>query len=234
MIDVYAIVVYGNETSEAGFKKLLESSDRVDNEFDIRKYAAVTAETVKHTLEMFALEWNYPWEGEVLDFQSGLIKRSYPTKDPNKRIACAMSHYTLWHAVRNQDTPSIILEHDAEFTNKIDIDHLVQSPYAITGLNDPRGATRRSQMFYDAVKANGQDFQPVPVIDDAKIPQGLAGNSAYYITPNGAAKMIGLVAEFGLWPNDALMCRQLVGNSNIGVTGKFYTKVQGLTSTTTQ
>lgn len=233
MIDVYAIVVYGNETSEAGFKRLLESSDKVDNEFDIRKYAAVTKDTAKYTLEMFGVEWNYPWEGEVLDFGSGLVKKAYPTKDREKRIACAMSHYSLWHAVRNQNTPAIILEHDAEFINKIDIEELLESPYTITGLNDPRGATRRSQQFYNAVQANNQTFQPVPVIDDLKIPQGLAGNSAYFITPIGARQLIELVDMYGLWPNDAIMCRQLLGKHAIGVTRKFYTKVQGLPSTTT-
>lgn len=233
MIEVYSIVVYGNEISETGFKKLVESSEAVGNDFDIRKYAAVTPSTVQHTLDMFNIKWNYPWDGEVVDFASGLVKRAYPTKDRNKRIACALSHYTLWHAIKNQSINAVILEHDAEFFHRLDVDNLIFTPYNITGLNNPLGATRRANQFYTAVLANGNEFQPVPVIDDVKIPQGLAGNSAYYITPTGAQLMINLVEQYGLWPNDALMCYQLLGKHRIGVTRKFYTKVQGLPSTTT-
>ena len=71
----------------------------------------------------------------------------------------------------------------------------------------------------------------VPWIDDQTIPQGLAGNSAYIITPAGAEQLIKLVKEYGLWPNDAIMCRQLV--RRLGVTKKFYTHIQNLRSTTT-
>jgi GR25 family glycosyltransferase involved in LPS biosynthesis len=69
------------------------------------------------------------------------------------------------------------------------------------------------------------------VIDEEHIPQGIAGNSAYIMKPSGAKKMLDLVAQFGLWPNDAIMCRQLV--PTLGVTKTFFTGVQGLPSTTT-
>jgi len=43
--------------------------------------------------------------------------------------------------------------------------------------------------------------------------------------------MLELVDEHGLWPNDAIMCRQLV--PNLMVTRKFFTSIQNLRSTTT-
>ena len=43
--------------------------------------------------------------------------------------------------------------------------------------------------------------------------------------------MIELVKEHGAWPNDALMCKQLI--KSLGVTRTFYTKIQGIRSTTT-
>ena len=70
-----------------------------------------------------------------------------------------------------------------------------------------------------------------PTIDDFNVPQGLAGNSAYVIKPEGAKKMLALADEHGMWPNDALMCKQLI--PTLGVTRNFYTRVQGLRSTTT-
>ena len=69
-----------------------------------------------------------------------------------------------------------------------------------------------------------------PYIDSVNVPQGLAGNSAYVIKREGAEKMLELVKEHGLWPNDALMCKQLI--PRIGCTQKFYTRVQGVRSTT--
>ena len=71
----------------------------------------------------------------------------------------------------------------------------------------------------------------MPIIDEVHIPQGLAGNSAYVIKPEGAERMLDLSQRYGMWPNDALMCRQLV--PNLGVTRNFYTRIQGLRSTTT-
>ena len=86
---------------------------------------------------------------------------------------------------------------------------------------------------WDSILKNKQAFQLTPYVDeDMKVPQGLAGNSAYFIKPEGAEQMISLVYKYGMWPNDALMCRQLV--NGLGVTRKFYTKVQGLKSTTTR
>ena len=38
--------------------------------------------------------------------------------------------------------------------------------------------------------------------------------------------------QYGLWPNDALMCKQVI--PRLGVTTKYYTEVQGTPSTTTR
>jgi GR25 family glycosyltransferase involved in LPS biosynthesis len=92
-------------------------------------------------------------------------------------------------------------------------------------------ATRRAQKFFDIVKSNNAQLQPVPSIDEFNVPQGLAGNSAYIIKPAGAQNLLKAVKEYGAWPNDAIMCKQLI--PNMGVTRSFYTKVQGLPSTTT-
>ena len=100
----------------------------------------------------------------------------------------------------------------------------------IYGINNPIGATRKAREFKELVSKSNKEVTYVPWIDDMSVPQGLAGNSAYIITPEGAKKMLQLVDEFGLWPNDAIMCRQLV--PQLGVTTKFYTTVQGTPSTT--
>lgn len=226
---VVAIVVKGNEISELGYSKLVESSKVVGNDFDIVRWNAVVPDQVDWVMNGAGLRWNYPWEGEVIDFATGLKKTAYKTANPKARIACACSHYVLWHECMSKDETMLILEHDAYFVNKIDFDP-DETQAQIIGINNPLGATRRAKLFRDKILENPKKFQLVPPIDDVTVPQGLAGNSAYIIKPAGAKKLVDLVEQYGLWPNDAIMCRQLV--PKMGVTRKFYTNVQGLASTT--
>jgi hypothetical protein len=71
---------------------------------------------------------------------------------------------------------------------------------------------------------------PVPWVTDRIIPQGLPGNSAYVIKPWAAQQLIDAQHSIGWWPNDAIMCRQLF--DWLRVVKPYYTRVQGLASTT--
>lgn len=226
----YAIVIRDNQISQEGFKRLKKSSVDVGNDFSIHEFEAITPEYVDATLAEHGLKWNYPWEGQVIDFASGLKKSAYQTRNPKARIACALSHYLLWKKCSVLDEPLLILEHDACFVNKLDLDpEFIRAN--ILGINNPLGCTRRAQQYYDAIVGSALYETLVPWIDDQTVPQGLAGNSAYIIKPAGARHMLKLVKEYGLWPNDAIMCRQLV--PKLGVSTKFYTRCQNLRSTTT-
>lgn len=229
----YAIVIDGNEISERGYSILASSSFKVGNEFSLERFHAVTPTNVMQLLEEQEVKWNYPWEGEVIDFTTGLKKKSYPTHNRAKRVACSMSHYMLWKKCLETNENILILEHDAVFTHKVDFD-IDDTRYKILGINNPLMATRKAREFHDTIKNSSEMFMKAPYIDpDKMIPQGLAGNSAYIITPPAAEELIDAVKnpKIGLWPNDALMCNQLF--YFLGVTKKFYTKVQGLPSTTT-
>ena len=226
----YAIVIKNDEVSEKGYEKLTESHVQVDNEFSLKRFDAVTPKTVDNVLNYTGLKWNYPWQGEVIDFATGLTKKAYETKNQKARIACALSHYLLWEQCIMLDKPILILEHDSIFIKKIDFSP-DDTGYDIVGINNPIGCTRKSKVFHDKILEKSQFFQLAPYIDDdIKVPQGLAGNSAYMVKPEGAHDLIRLVVKHGLWPNDAIMCRQLI---DVAVTRKFYTRVQGLPSTTT-
>ena len=227
----YSIVIPNNQVSFDGYENLKKSSKTVGNKFRVEKFDAVTADIVNTVMAGNGLKWNYPWEGETIDFASGLTKRAYPTTYKERRIACFASHYLLWHKCKKLDEPILVLEHDAIFIHQLDYQFILDSKYDIIGINNPLMATRRAQKFYDAVKGHSQEIQPVPDIDEFNIPQGLAGNSAYIIKPAGAANVLAAVDQYGAWPNDAIMCKQLI--PNMGVTRRFYTKVQGLPSTTT-
>ena len=161
-----------------------------------------------------------------------MIKSAYTTADPRKRISCFVSHWYLWQKCVKLNEMILILEHDSRFIKKLPADStFARADFDIIGINDPSMATRKSKLYHDMILERVDFFQPVPRIDEFNIPQGLAGNSAYVIKPAGAKLMLELSQEYGMWPNDALMCYQLV--PKLGVTRNFYTRIQGLRSTTT-
>ena len=230
----YAIVVKDNDVSEKGFERLVKSSKDVGNKFKIKRFDAITPDNVKEQFAKTYLQWTWPWMGQEPCMKTGLTKSAYQTADPNKRIACFVSHYHLWLKIhQNYYKPMLILEHDAEFITPLDM-AILDTKYDIIGINDPLRATRKAQQYKSAiVSTDTADLAlPIPIIDSWQIPQGLAGNSAYIMKPKGAKKVIDKVREIGAWPNDALMCYQNI--SNMGVSSVFYTRVQGLVSLTTQ
>ena len=232
MMKSFVIVVEGNNISESGYRELKESYDKYGYEDELEIQYAIPPEKSENYAGGNGLVWNYPWEGEVTDLKTGLIKSAYTTADKRKRISCFLSHWYLWHKCKKLDEMIMIFEHDSRIIKKLPADSTFQkSKFDIIGINDPSMATRKSKLYHDIILKNSEFFQPVPRIDEFNIPQGLAGNSAYVIKPAGAIKMIDLAQEHGMWPNDALMCYQLI--ENIGVTRNFYTRVQGLRSTTT-
>lgn len=224
------IVVKDNKISEYGYDILVKSSKKVGNDFDILRCNAITPSNVDYFMGNAGLTWNYPWVGTYEDLATGLLKSAYNTVNQKARIACACSHYNLWSESAFNDITMLIMEHDAMFIKKLDF-NLEDTNANIIGINNPLGATRKANLFHKIVQETKSKFQLVPIIDDDKIPQGLAGNSAYIIKPDGAKKLLELVEEYGLWPNDAIMCRQLI--PKLAITKTYYTKVQGLESTTT-
>ena len=230
------ITMTDNEVSMKAFGKLQDSSYRVGNDFRPEIFEATIAKNAEDHLSKLLLEWNYPWEGVVTDLKTGLKKSAYPTQNRLNRIACAISHYRLWAVCVKTDKPMLIMEHDAIFIQRLRYNNLLEDKYYnIIGINNPIGNTRKSHEFHkilqQSVDRENTGIVPVPTIDNFDIPQGLAGNSAYIIKPKGARMCIKAASEHGLWPNDALMCKQLI--PHMGVTKAYYTNTQRVVSTTT-
>tara|TARA_A100001015_G_scaffold267539_1_gene317666 strand:+ start:52 stop:756 length:705 start_codon:yes stop_codon:yes gene_type:complete len=229
----YIIAIPDHLESQLAADKCIKSSQDLQNDFDIVKFEAITPNRVATMIKKENIKWNYPWEGQITDFSTGLIKSAYSTNNRNARIACALSHYHLWKSCASGTDNYLILEHDSIFTRQLDHHVINKTLKLIISINNPRFATRRAVDYLNKIKSSAPDKGGVvfaPTIDSPNIPQGLPGNSSYIIKPAGAKKMLQLVKEYGLWPNDALMCKQLI--PNIGCTQKFYTRVQGIRSTT--
>ena len=186
----YCITIYGNEISEIGYENVVASSKGVGNDFEIEKFPATHGQYSDIVLKGKDLKWTYPWEGQRQDIATGLTLTAYETRTKENRIGCFLSHYNCWEDCLAYEEPILVLEHDALFTKKLDYDYILESDYDIVGINDPRGCTRKSKVYYDKIKERKQKIQPIPRIDEFNIPQGLAGNSAYIIKPNGAQSMM--------------------------------------------
>jgi len=141
------------EVSKRAYIDLLQSSERVGNQFEIQAFSATYAEQVPAQMVQYNLRWNYPWEGSQVDLVTGLKKSAYPTKNRNNRIACAISHYRLWLKCYAEKTPILIMEHDAYFTHRLKgyYSILDDTRYDIVGINTPLGNTRRAQVFHQKV-----------------------------------------------------------------------------------
>lgn len=231
----FAIVMKDHYLSEVGYEKLWKSSKTVENEFQINRFDAVTPEAAVNLThnEKFNLVWSWPWDKENYDFYLEIKKIPYQTSNPYARVGCFLSHYNLWEMCVKDKENYLILEHDALFIRKFHEPKLNDGD--ILAINDPRGATRKAQLYHEKIQSSTtENFVPVPWIDnDMTIPQGLPGNSAYVITPSAADRAITLTKQFGMWPNDALLCKQLF-QSKLFVLKDYATRVQGLMSTTTQ
>lgn len=226
----FCITIRGHSISESGLKEVVASSAKHGNNFEIQRFDAIVPETVNSIMSETGLVWNYPWSGVITDTDTKLKKSAYGTRIKEKRIACSLSHFLLWEKCEKENAPYLILEHDAKFVTKLDYHKVLDSHYDIVGINDPHMATRKFDTFHSVITGSVNDIQDVPIIDALDVPQGLAGNSAYIIKPSAAKHLISLCYRYGLWPNDAIMCQQLV--PNMGVTKTYYTKTQQLGSTT--
>lgn len=193
-------------------------------------YDTQTARSIQYT-------WPIDSKDDGLDFKTGLYKKTYKAADWKRVMACSVSHMKLWKTCVDINEPIMILEHDAIFNACFKLRHLTDNGFKnhICGINDPIGATRKWKVFRTkALENNHKGMYTCPTVDelgDVPLPQGLAGNSAYVISPFCAKQLLDKVKEIGIWPNDAVMCKQLFPWLQIMV--PFYTTLQGIKSTTT-
>lgn len=226
----FAIVIRGHNTSESAFGALVSSSQGVQNDFSIERFDASTPDNAEAKLKEYNLRWNYPVKGSVLDPWTELRKSAYGERNPLRRVACSISHFELWKKCVELNEPIIVLEHDALFTTKLDPKPLIESEFGVISLNSPIQATFAFQTYDAIIQSRKEELQPVPMLASKEVPQGLPGNSAYFIKPFAAKHLIELCYKYGLWPNDAIMCQQLC--KFLGVSKTYYTRVQNTPSTT--
>lgn len=229
----HCITIQGNKTSQRGARNLLASHEKVGNQWTLKGFDAITPDSLDLVMRDLGMHWDYPLEESRRCPHTGLLLHAYKTADIRKRIACFASHAELWFQCATSLKPMMIFEDDAEFTRLLDPESLLSGPrrgWGVIGLNDPRGATRRSGVYHAACMNAGEGkIIEAPWVDNLEVPQGIAGNSAYYIEPWAARLLLQKAREVGARPNDSLMCRQYF--PWLGQSTTYYTRVQGRKST---
>lgn len=235
----YVISLEGQ--SEGMVEALQESVEKTSSQVELIPFRATTPESFsKDCHETFGKTVPWTWssapEEDGMDFSLNLWKKHYPAVDQMRVRACAMSHFRLWKQCAESDETIVVLEHDAIFVKKLDTKNFIHKKWGVLGLNSPIGNTRKGQRFHAQVESQGKGIHDIPKIDmegELPLPMGLAGNSAYIIKPHAATKLFEMVEEIGMWPNDAIMCRQLFPGL-LKVTYPYYTDTQDNISSTTK
>ncbi len=201
----FVITISGFKYSEDRALRCIQSAAKFG--IEVEPFPATGKEEAMEELQRLGLAWNWPARVPETCRESGLTKHPYHTRDVRARIGCALSHYRLWQMAQSE--PVMILEHDAIFQAPMPQQAEPLAFHALM-LNDPAGATPKGRWWSDTLRAKGPGIhRKTHVLVDGR-PDGLAGNSAYVITPEGSQRVLAAVQRCGLWPNDAILCRQLV------------------------
>lgn len=233
MISAHVIRLPNSPASVLGAEHCRATSIAVGNKFPIAFHDATTAEEADATMRDLGLRWIWPWEHEGAREHeaSGLMMHPYKTRVPAARIACFLSHFVLWNAAATSRCATLILEDDCEWIAPLPDPAalcILLQQFGAIGINDPRGATRRAEFYHQRTQAQASPERavvPAPWVDDVRIPQGLAGASAYLLAPWMAQKLCDWVEVFGCGPNDAILCKQLF--PTIGQLTTYCTRVTG-------
>jgi len=243
----FIITMMNNHQSVVGARRCIQSIKNTKSKLDPFILDATTPDNLLEHLSTFKMDlsdWTYPKSPSETktSIDDGLILTGYSAADYTKVVSCLVSHMRLWRMCLTLGEPIVILEHDAMFTREFDmnLDFAMQMQAAVIGLNDPIGATRKAKLYDSIIRTKMAEtnrphrtkLSEVPTVDDLTIPQGIAGNSAYLISPYNAAVVLNRIFKKGMWPNDALMCKQLFPTM-IQQAFPYFTKVQGTASTTT-
>ena len=206
----FVITIYGNKYSETRANECMISGAK--HGVEVLKWHAVNKEAAEEVMRTNGMEWTWADNNtkDMICTETGLKQFPYRANDLRAKIGCSMSHFLLWRHCVDLNEPLLILEHDAVFIH--DFPHDVEFN-GICQINDPNGATRKGGWWSQQMKQRGtigvHEKTWVTTEKERLIPDGLAGNSAYMIKPWAAQELMDKFRKIGVWPNDAMMCKQL-------------------------
>jgi len=204
----FVIALKNHEYSERKANRCIQTGADT-GKIEVHKFQGVDKTIAKQMMKDFGLKWTWANNNKspAICPITKLQQRPYYNANLDAKIGCSLSHYLLWSVCSQQEDPILILEHDAVFVREFpEFDFK-----GICQINDPNGGGKNGRRLSEIMtKRNRTGVQPkTPNTNNPKIPDGLAGNSAYVIKPHAANELIDRFHELGVWPNDATMCIQL-------------------------
>lgn len=236
--------------SESSKNRLVKSIEDTQSEIEPIIFRATGYKELKKDLKLIRyidaskLAYTYPLLNEIRDKNTDLYLMPFrPDEDTRFRMGCAISHMRAWDECIALDEPILVLEHDSIFSKKFKKEDILDNKNflgGICGLNSPIRGTREDKHYKIMLDELGDGIHTVPdilhpdgVVDGKEIPSGLAGNSAYLITPMAAKALLEKSKEIGLWPNDVLICKQLMGDW-VQTINPYFTEIQENYNSTTE
>lgn len=207
------VISHGSPYSTKKAEDCINSALKFNHDyiFCISVFKSPGIKTARNEMEKHNLKWTWANNNtqETICPLSGLVQRPYTGANIEAKIGCFMGHFLLWKECVSTNTQMLILEHDSIF-----ISPLPKNDYVLCQINNPAGATRLGCWWSDEIKNRGIHgiHSKTEIPSNKNVPDGLAGNSAYIISPKAAEQLLNLAYHYGVWPNDALMCRQLLPN----------------------
>lgn len=218
----FVITLSGNEYSRAVTERCLKSAADI-GKIEVEKFIAADSVTGPSWMSAYGLRWTWANNNTSPSVCPITGLKQHPYGKLPAKIGCSMSHYSLWLKCIELNETILVLEHDAVFIRPMPVFEFA----GICQINDPAGATPRGKEWSKAIRVTGVSKKTV-LFDDR--PDGLAGNSAYLIRPQAAADLVAAFHRLGVWPNDAIMCRQLF--PYLEQYSPFITRVEQTVSTT--
>lgn len=214
----FIITLKDNPYSETKAQECIRSSQKFSHcdPLEIEVFYGVDKTHSRHVMEKeYGLKWT--WAESNTRYTrcpiTHLLQHPYKGANLDSKIGCSLSHLKLWERCVELNEPILILEHDAIFIKRFPI--LDLHKLKLCQINDPDGSgTPKGNWWSSQMKdRNILGIQEKTWVRNERerldIPDGLAGNSAYVITPFAAKDLITTVKKVGIWPNDAIMCKQL-------------------------
>lgn len=212
-------IIEDSRESENNYNSLVNSALVTLNHFPIDKYLKSTVNTLRREYDEYAVDFNWPRNEDCSDIDLGFVKPKLE-QDYNDMQCRAMTHYKLWDYCVESDSTLLILEDSVRFTKRFKYDKSIK--HNIYSINHPKGCIENWEVYTNQLIKSSAIVSNIPTYKPSYNLLTTPNAVSYIIKPEAAIKLILNVDEYGLWPVEMMLNRQLV--DNIGCSKVFYTR----------
>lgn len=213
-------IVEDTDKSEKSYNSLVNSAVVTLNHFPINRYYKSTKNNLASDFNKFDIEFKWPKNKTEHDINLGIIKN--PSNKDYTDIKCrALTHYKLWEYCIESQKTLLILEDCVRFSTKFEY-NFDKSPFNIISINHPKHCISNWESYTNYITYGKGLVTPIPQYRPSTNLLTLPDAVSYIIKPAGATQLVLNVDDYGLWPVEKMLAKQMI--PNIGVSRKHYTR----------